>query len=187
MCKNIYLVGLCKTRGEYAQTPTHMQVQESPWVRQQVWPCQGESLPVPQGWIPPCRGSRKGSETLHVAVAISGNDRVLADTELVPRAVHRAQQLSGTTAYAHQCVLESSGFTQLHAQLGATSTYLAEKVAHTCSICIDLPTWQTTMQAARRAHHHQLSNLGVLPNQPCTQQGLCAFFGTSRAFYFMKV
>lgn len=70
MCKNIYLAGLCKTIGElyarknHTQTPTHMQVQESLWVRQRVGPCHGESLPVPQGWIPLyTRDSRKGSET----------------------------------------------------------------------------------------------------------------------------
>lgn len=85
--------------------PTHTQVQGSPRIRQCVRPRQGESPPVTQGWILLRRGSRKGSETPRVAVAIAGTGRVLAGTELAPRALCGAQQLPGTTACAHLCIL----------------------------------------------------------------------------------
>lgn len=188
MCKNIYLAGLCKTIGElyarknHAQTPTHMQVQESPWVRQRVGPCQGESLPVPQGWIPLyTRDSRKGSETPRMAVVISGTGRVLADMELAPRAIHGAQQLSGTTAYAHQRVLESSSFAQLRAQVGATSICpCREDVSHL------LPLHEPSHLAGHCAGSEKGSApLFEQPGSPSQSALLSA--RSSMAFYFMKV
>lgn len=103
-----------------------------------------------------------------MAATIGGTGRVLAGTELAQEPSVELSSSQGTAACAHLCVLGSSGV----AQLGVTSTYLAQKKAHTCSLCVDLPTRQVTVRAARRAQHHRLNNLGALPNQPCSQQGL---------------
>lgn len=55
---------------------------------------------------------------LQPSVGVAG---IFPDPELAPRAVCGAQQLLRTTACAHLCVLGSTGFAQLHAQLGASS------------------------------------------------------------------
>lgn len=116
-----------------------------------------------------------------MAVVISGTARVLADTELAPRAVHGAQQISGTTAYAHQWVLKSSGFAQLRAQLGATSICpYREVVSHL------LPLHEPSHLAGHCAGSKKGSApLFEEPESPSQSALLSA--RSSMAFYFMKV
>lgn len=143
-----------------------------------------KKLPGHWPW-PQCRNTheltRKGSQTPHVAAAISGTGRFLPGPETCSESCLWSSAAAGDNSLCTSVCPGEQWFCSAACTAGCQ---LTEKNSHIFSLPMHLPSPQATLQAAGRAQHHQLNNQAALPRQPFPQQGLLWLFTLWRPNFF---